>query len=85
MLYYADDDTKTTASTGFYIPASLAFIQLHVLNYTDNDISDDYDYDGINDESDSGVGNKTTASMSTSPYPWRSSNYSCPREWLGRR
>ena len=88
---YASDDTKTTAGTGFYIPASLAFIRLHTLNYTynddsiDYDINDDDDHDGINDESDSGVGNKTTASMSTSPHRWRSSNYTCPREWLRRR
>uniref|UniRef100_A0A914V998 Uncharacterized protein n=1 Tax=Plectus sambesii TaxID=2011161 RepID=A0A914V998_9BILA len=57
MFYYASDDTKTTAGTGFYIPAS-----------TNYDISDDNDHDGISDESDSGVGNKTTASMSTSPH-----------------
>uniref|UniRef100_A0A914XL85 Uncharacterized protein n=1 Tax=Plectus sambesii TaxID=2011161 RepID=A0A914XL85_9BILA len=68
MFYYASDDTKTTAGTGFYIHASLAFIRLHTLNYTNNDDSTDYDisdddeHDGINDESDSGVGNKTTAS-----------------------
>uniref|UniRef100_A0A914VBJ3 Uncharacterized protein n=1 Tax=Plectus sambesii TaxID=2011161 RepID=A0A914VBJ3_9BILA len=74
MFYYAGDDTKTTAGTVFYIPASSAFIRLHTLNYTDNDditdydISDDDDHDGINDESDSGVGNRTTASMSKSPH-----------------
>uniref|UniRef100_A0A914UPQ5 Uncharacterized protein n=1 Tax=Plectus sambesii TaxID=2011161 RepID=A0A914UPQ5_9BILA len=51
-----------------------AFIRLHTLNYTDNDdstdydISDDHDHDGISDESDNGVGNKTTATMSTSPH-----------------
>uniref|UniRef100_A0A914VH06 CARD domain-containing protein n=1 Tax=Plectus sambesii TaxID=2011161 RepID=A0A914VH06_9BILA len=68
MFYYASDDTKTTAGTGFYIHASLAFIRLHTLNYTNNDdstnydISDDDDRDGINDENDSGVDKKTTAS-----------------------
>uniref|UniRef100_A0A914UZS2 Uncharacterized protein n=1 Tax=Plectus sambesii TaxID=2011161 RepID=A0A914UZS2_9BILA len=63
MLYYAGDDAKTTARTGFYISALLAFIRLHTLNYTDNDISDDDDdHDGINEENDSGVDNKTTAS-----------------------
>uniref|UniRef100_A0A914W8V6 Uncharacterized protein n=1 Tax=Plectus sambesii TaxID=2011161 RepID=A0A914W8V6_9BILA len=67
MLYYADDDTNTTASIGFNIPTSLAFIQVHTLNYTDNDdsidydISDDDDHDGINDENDSGVDNRTIA------------------------
>uniref|UniRef100_A0A914VYH7 Uncharacterized protein n=1 Tax=Plectus sambesii TaxID=2011161 RepID=A0A914VYH7_9BILA len=89
MLYCAGNDTKTTAGTGFYIPASLAFIRLHTLNYTDND-NDNTDY-GINDENDNGVDNKTTASsyatrttttrgslrvsVSTSPHCWRSFDY----------
>uniref|UniRef100_A0A914W073 Uncharacterized protein n=1 Tax=Plectus sambesii TaxID=2011161 RepID=A0A914W073_9BILA len=90
MFYYVGDGTKTTAGTGLYIPASLAFIQVHTLNYTDNDDSTDYDIsddddDGIYDESKSGVGNKTTASMSTSPHRWRSPYYTCPREWLRSR
>uniref|UniRef100_A0A914UR67 Peptidase A1 domain-containing protein n=1 Tax=Plectus sambesii TaxID=2011161 RepID=A0A914UR67_9BILA len=37
MLYCTGDDNKTTAGTGFYILASLAFIRLYTLNYTGND------------------------------------------------
>uniref|UniRef100_A0A914W081 Uncharacterized protein n=1 Tax=Plectus sambesii TaxID=2011161 RepID=A0A914W081_9BILA len=37
VLYCAGDDNKTTAGTGFYVLASLAFIRLHTLNYTGND------------------------------------------------
>uniref|UniRef100_A0A914WKC4 Uncharacterized protein n=1 Tax=Plectus sambesii TaxID=2011161 RepID=A0A914WKC4_9BILA len=48
MLYYAADDTKTTAGTSFYIPALLAFIRLHTPNYTDNDDSTDYDISNAN-------------------------------------
>uniref|UniRef100_A0A914VLU4 Uncharacterized protein n=1 Tax=Plectus sambesii TaxID=2011161 RepID=A0A914VLU4_9BILA len=58
LLYYAGDNIKTTAGTGFYIPAFLAFIRLQALNYSDNNDSTA----GKNDENDSGVNNKTTAS-----------------------
>uniref|UniRef100_A0A914VQE0 Uncharacterized protein n=1 Tax=Plectus sambesii TaxID=2011161 RepID=A0A914VQE0_9BILA len=37
VLYCTGDDNKTTAGTGFYILASLAFIRLYTLNYTGND------------------------------------------------
>uniref|UniRef100_A0A914XCH8 Uncharacterized protein n=1 Tax=Plectus sambesii TaxID=2011161 RepID=A0A914XCH8_9BILA len=37
MLYCTGDNNKTTAGTGFRILASLAFIRLYTLNYTDND------------------------------------------------
>uniref|UniRef100_A0A914VVT7 Uncharacterized protein n=1 Tax=Plectus sambesii TaxID=2011161 RepID=A0A914VVT7_9BILA len=59
VLYCTGDDNKTTAGTGFYILASLAFIRLYTLNYTDNDDSTN---DGTGND---GTGNDDTGNNGT--------------------